>query len=128
MYKAMTTNLMVENVKDAMAFYQDMLGFSEVASVPNKEDGLQFTILTKDGLNLMLQQRTNLIEEYPILNTPKVQPSVSLYITVENFEDLYAGLKGKAKMLCDVHTTFYGAKEFAIADHDGYVITFTEHK
>ena len=128
MYTNMTTNLMVESVDKSVIFYRDILGFSVVASVPGKSGEMQFAILSKDKLSLMLQERSNLIEEYPILNTPKVQPSASLYIMVDNFESLYQELKNKLEILCDIHTTFYGAKEFAVADNDGYVLTFTEHK
>lgn len=128
MYTNMTTNLMVESVDKSVAFYRDILGFSVVASVPGKSGEMQFTILSKDKLSLMLQERSNLIEEYPILNISKVQPSVSLYIMVDDFESLYQELKNKLEILCDIHTTFYGSKEFAIADNNGYVLTFAEHK
>jgi len=128
MYTNMTTNLMVENVDESVAFYRDILGFSVVASVPGDSGSLQFAILLKDNLNLMLQEKHNLIGEYPILDTPEVHPSITLYITVDNFNDLYRELKSKYEILCDVHETFYGSKEFAIADNSGYVLTFTEHK
>lgn len=128
MYMNMTVNLMVESVDESLAFYRDVLGFSLVASVPDDRGSLQFAILTKDKSTLMLQERNNLIEEYPTLATPKVQPSVSLYIMVDNFEQLYRELKAKDIILCDLHTTFYGAQEFAIADNNGYVLTFTAHK
>jgi len=128
MYTNMTTNLMVENVDESVAFYRDILGFSVVASVPGDSGNLQFAILLKDNNNLMLQEKHNLIGEYPILDTPEVHPSITLYITVDNFNDLYRELKSKYEILCDVHETFYGSKEFAIADNSGYVLTFTEHK
>jgi len=128
MYTNMTTNLMVENVDESVAFYRDILGFSVVASVPGDSGSLQFAILLKDNLNLMLQEKHNLIGEYPILDTPEVHPSTTLYITVDNFNDLYRELKSKYEILCDVHETFYGSKEFAIVDNSGYVLTFTEHK
>jgi len=128
MYTNMTTNLMVENVDESVAFYRDILGFSVVASVPGDSGNLQFAILLKDNINLMLQEKHNLIGEYPILDTPEVHPSITLYITVDNFNDLYRELKSKYEILCDVHETFYGSKEFAIADNSGYVLTFTEHK
>jgi uncharacterized glyoxalase superfamily protein PhnB len=128
MYKGMTTNLMVESVDKAIAFYQDILGFSTVTSVPGKTGGLQFAILSKDGLMLMVEEKGALIEEYPILNTPEVHPSVSLYITVDDFDALYTEIKGKYPINTELHTSFYGAREFAIADTDGYVLTFTEQK
>ncbi|MDL2234622.1 VOC family protein [Christensenellaceae bacterium OttesenSCG-928-L17] len=128
MYKTMTTNLMVESVDKAVAFYKDILGFSEVASVPGKNNELQFAILSKDQLMLMVQEKSTFIEEYPILNTPKVQPSISLYIAIDNLDALYEELKAKHSINTELHTSFYGAREFAITDVDGYVLTFTEHK
>ena len=128
MYKNMTTNLMVESVNKALAFYRDILGFSEVASVPGKKGELQFAILSKDQLMLMVQDKSSFIEEYPVLNTPKVQPSVSLYIAVDNLDALYDELKGNYFINTELHTSFYGAREFAITDVDGYVLTFTDNK
>lgn len=128
MYKSMTTNLMVESVDESLAFYQNLLGFTEVASVPGKGNELQFAILSKDGLMLMLQERSNFIEEYPVLETPQVKASVSLYIAVDNFDELYETIKNQHPLNTELHTSFYGAKEFAITDPNGYVLTFTEHK
>lgn len=128
MYTNMTTNLMVESVDKAITFYHDILGFTVIASVPSKGDELQFAILSKDKLMLMLQEKNNLIEEYPVLKTEKVHPSVSLYIMVDDFDTLYEELKGKYPINTEVHTSFYGAKEFAVTDTDGYILTFTEHK
>ena len=124
----MTTNLMVENVQKSIAFYEEILGFSVVVSVPNKNNGLQFAILSKDSLMLMVQERSNLIEEYPVLNTEHVQPSVTLYIMVDDFDSLYEEIKNNYTINTVLHTSFYGAREFAITDTDGYVLTFTENK
>lgn len=128
MYTNITTNLMVKSVNETIAFYEGILGFSVMASVPGKNDELQFAILSKDKLMLMVQEKSNLIEEYPVLTTDKVQPSVTLYITVDNFDALYEELKSKYPINTELHTSFYGAREFAIIDVDGYVLTFTEHK
>ena len=128
MYTNMTTNLMVESVDKAIAFYKDILGFTVVVSVPGKNDELQFAILSKDGLSLMLQERRNFIEECPILDVERVHPSVSLYIMVDNFLELYEEIRRRHPIYTELHTSFYGAKEFALTDADGYVLTFTEHK
>ena len=68
MFTNMTTNLMVENAEKSIAFYGDVLGFAVVASVPGKAGGLQFAILSKDGLSLMVQEKSSMIEEYPVLS------------------------------------------------------------
>ena len=128
MYKQITTNLMVESVDKAVAFYSDVLGFSVAVSVPGKQSALQFAILAKDALSLMVQERRNLAEEYPVLDTESVKPSVSLYITADHFEALYEDIKSKHPIYTEPHMSFYGAKEFAILDLDGYVLIFAEHK
>jgi catechol 2,3-dioxygenase-like lactoylglutathione lyase family enzyme len=115
---------MVENVEDSVDFYQKILGFSEVASVPNDQGALQFAIVARDDLLLMFQERTNLGEEYPSLATAAVKPSISLFIKVDDFEAFYQDLQSKTALLVEEHTTFYGAREFAIADNNGYVLTF----
>ena len=128
MFKNMTTNLMVENVDKSIAFYQEVLGFAVVVSVPNQEGGLQFAILTKDNLTIMVQEKNNLMKEYPVLRTEKLQPSITLYITVDDLDILYNEIEKSYSINTKKHTSFYGAREFAITDVDGYVLTFTENK
>jgi Uncharacterized protein conserved in bacteria len=126
MYKSVTANLMVESVERAIKFYQEILGFSVVVSVPGKDVELQFAILSKDDLMIMVQEKSNLMKEYPVLAAEKLQPSISLYIKVDNFDALYEEIKEKYSINTEIHTTFYGAREFAIVDADGYVLTFSE--
>ncbi|MGM0123774.1 hypothetical protein IGI37_001148 [Enterococcus sp. AZ194] len=128
MLKSITPNLMVENVTETMAFYEQKLGFTTVASVPNEAGGLQFAILVKEGLTLMFQEKENFINEYPALMTDKVKPSISLYIKTDDFEALYQELQTTHTIYTEKHTTFYGSKEFAILDNTGYVLTFSEDK
>lgn len=126
MYKNLTTNLMVESVDKSIDFYKEILGFSVVVTVPSKNSDLQFAMLSKDGLMLMLQEKNSFIEEYPVLDTIKVKPSISLYVVVDNFDILYKEIKSKYSINTEIHTSFYGAREFAITDVDGYVITFKD--
>ena len=128
MFKSMTTNLMVEEVEKTVEFYCEVLEFNVLNSVPNKRGGLQFSILQRDGFNLMIQERVNLIEEYPSIASDRVYPSATLYIGVENIDRMYKKMKEKYEILCDIHKTFYGSDEFAIEDNNGYIITFTEYK
>lgn len=125
MYKSITPNLMTENVEETVKFYEQ-LGFAAAATVPKEGGGLQFAILVKDNLTVMFQERESLIAEYPVLNTAKTQPSITLYITVDNVTKYYEDMKDKYELQNELHKTFYGATEFAIKDNNGYVLTFTE--
>jgi len=122
----MTPNLMVENVDTTVAFYQDILGFSMIDSMPSDKGEVKWALIQKDEVQLMLQEKENLIEEYPILSTAKLQPSLSLYMMVGDFDQLYEDIKSKHTILKDVNVTSYGLTEFAIADNNGYVLTFSK--
>ena len=125
MFKGISTNLMVRSVEDSLNFYQNILGFKAVATAPG-ESGLIFAILEKDGQDLMIQEKESLASEYPILKADLIKPSIALYIIVDNFEELCQDLKSKIEILADIHITPYGAEEFAVADPDGYVLTFAK--
>lgn len=125
MYKSMSPNLMVENVEATIEFYLE-LGFIVVNSVPKDGGGLQFAIMMRDNLIVMFQDRESLTSEYPILSVAKTQPSISLYIVVDDVKKYFEELKDKCEILSALHQTFYGATEFAIKDNNGYVLTFTE--
>lgn len=126
MFKTIDANLMVESVEKTIEFYESKLGFKAVATVPDEKGTLIFVILAKDNITLMAQEKKSLTEEYPILETDKIRPSISLYITVDDVDSLYEELRSKTKILADMHTTMYKSKEFAIADNNGYVLTFAE--
>jgi len=128
MYKSITANLMVESVDKAIDFYKEILDFSVIASVPGPKDELQFAILIHDGIMLMMQEKNSITSEYPILDVPKICPSISLYIIVDDFQKQYETISKKYPIYTNPHVTPYGAEEFAITDTDGYVITFAKHQ
>jgi Uncharacterized protein conserved in bacteria len=124
MYKTLTTNLMVENVEKSLDFYRDILGFEVEASVPNEKGVLIFAILLKDGTSVMLQEKNSLVSEYSVLRTDKIKPTITLYFVVDDVEKYYGEMKNKCSVYVELHTTDYGAREFAILDPDGYPLTF----
>ncbi len=57
MYKNITTNLMVTSVDASVKFYQEILGLEVVASVPAKNQTLQFAILAKEAMTLICRKK-----------------------------------------------------------------------
>ncbi|MDR1386636.1 MAG: VOC family protein [Propionibacteriaceae bacterium] len=127
MISSITANLMVESVTATLDFYENALGFARMVTVPDGADGIQFAIVGRDDQLLMFQERQNLGQEYPTLATDQVRPGITLFIKVDDLAGFYAEVKDKVRILADVHTTFYGAKEFAVADNNGYVLTMAEN-
>ena len=125
MYETITTNIMVKNVKESIQFYEEKLGFKKVLSVPKQGEVLNFAILNKDKISIMLQEQESLISEYPTLRTNEIVPTFTLFITVNNVLKMYNELKDKVKMAKELHKTFYGKDEFAIFDNNGNVLTIS---
>ena len=100
MYQTITTNVMVNNVKETIDFYHDVLGFEVILTVP--------------GTN-----------EYESLATDAIKPSFTLYITVDDVEKQYEELRNKATLAKELHKTFYGKPEFAIFDNNGNILTIS---
>lgn len=126
MYETITTNMMVENVTESIAFYVENLGFEVVVSVPDEEQGLQFAILAKDRISLMLQSKKSLVNEYPALACESIQPCFTLFITVCEIHQLYEEVKGKVTIAKEMHQTFYGKNEFALFDNNGMILTISD--
>ena len=118
-------NLMVEEVDASVAFYQDVLGFELIDSVPGEEK-LVWAWMRSGGADVMFQSRDSIVEEYPKFGEYKAGGALILYVQMKGIDAFYEKVKNKAKITVEMHTTFYGMKEFALEDIDGYVLAFAE--
>ncbi len=123
MYETITANIMVKNVKETIEFYEEKLGFSKVLSVPEEGEVLNFAILNKDKISIMLQEQENLLSEYNTLQKGEIIPTFTLFITVDDVLKMYNELKDKVEIAKELHKTFYGKDEFAIFDNNGNILT-----
>lgn len=125
MYETITINIMVKKVKETVKFYEEKLGFKKVLSVPEEGETLNFAIIGKDNISIMLQEQNNLLAEYLTLKSDEIIPTFTLFITVKDVNKLYKELKNKVELAKELHKTFYGKDEFAIFDNNGNVLTIS---
>jgi uncharacterized glyoxalase superfamily protein PhnB len=125
MLKKLTPNFMVEDVRKTIDFYQDVLGFTVLTTVDN-EDEIGFAILQRDQIEIMFQSRKSLSENVPALSGSAIGASQTLYIEVSGIDALYEALRDKLDIVVDIHSTFYGTREFYFKDINGYILSFSE--
>ena len=125
MLKKLTPNLMVEAVQRTLAFYQDVLGFKVLMTLPDQAP-FDFAIMQRDQVELMFQSRASLSENVPALSGYSIGASQTFYIEVQGLKDLYESLRDKVDIVVDLHTTFYGTQEFYFRDVNGYILSFAE--
>lgn len=127
-FKSITANLMVDDVDKTVSFYEDILGFTLEMSVPRDDGKLQWAMITRGAVELMLHEKENMLEEVPQLEGSRMGGSLTLFIEIEGLDQLYTSVKkhSKIKFLKEPHITFYGMKEFTICDPNNYILTFAE--
>jgi uncharacterized glyoxalase superfamily protein PhnB len=124
-FKKLTPNLLVSNVERSLAFYVDTLEFERGMTVPDASPFV-FAAVTSDAVEIFLNDAATAVKEYPAFSGKPIGATGTLYIEVEGVDALHDRLKSKVKILMPILTQFYGMREFAIADPDGYVLTLAE--
>ena len=125
-FTKLTPNLVVANVKRSLAFYVETLGFSCGMTVPD-ESPFVFASVTSGPVEIFFNDAAAAIKEYPAFAGRPIGATGTLFIEMEGGVDaLHDRLKPTVKIAMPLVTQFYGTREFAIEDPDGYVITFAE--
>lgn len=124
-FKKLTPNLLVANVERSLAFYVDVLGFERGMTVP-EESPFVFAAVTGGPVEIFVNDAAGAIKEYPAFAGRPLGTTGTMYIEVEGVDALHDRLKPTVPIVMPLVTQFYGAREFAIEDPDGYMITFAE--
>ena len=130
--------MMVDDVRESVKFYTDILGFTLNMVVPEdsktidnelKDDNKYvYAMVSRDEVFIMLMNKDVFGEDLPMLKGATIGASVSFYCDVDNINKVYNSLKGKVDIAIDLHTTWYGMQEFYIKDCNGYILGFAERK
>jgi len=124
-FSKLTPNLLVSSVERSLAFYVDTLGFSRGMTVPDQPP-LVFASVTNGGVEIFLNDAAVAAKEYPAFAGRPLGATGTMFIETTGVDALHDRLKASAKIVMPLVTQFYGMREFAIEDPDGYVITFAE--
>ena len=124
-FKKLTPNLLVANVERSLAFYEGVLGFERGYTVP-EQSPFVFASVTGGAVEIFFNDAAGAIKEYPGFGGKPIGATGTMYIEVEGVDALHDRLKPTVPVVIPPVTQFYGMREFAIEDPDGYVITFAQ--
>lgn len=117
-----TPNLLVSDLARSLAFYRDVLGFQLKDSVPH-EPPFVFAWLIRDGVELFLNDAKPVVAEFTTLHAGNTS---TLFVIVNDVDALHAQISNQARIVMGLTNQFYGMREFALLDPDGYLITFAQ--
>lgn len=124
MFKALSPNILVADVEQSISFYE-MLGFEKIAQVP-EHGKAQWAMVKDDKVTLMIQSKSAAQYDLPFRYTNGQNAGALLYFDVDSVEELRNKIDGKALIVKEIHSTFYGTNEFMVADPDHFLLIFAE--
>lgn len=126
-FKKITPNLIVADMDKSLKFYRDVLGFSMSQTVPDKPPFI-FAWMRRGDAEIFLNQHMPPQPGQPDLFAGRpIGGTLSMYLPLEGIEELLKTVQGNSvKIAVPLHKEFYGMKEFAVFDPDGYLIIFAE--
>ena len=127
-FSKLTPNLLVADVERSLAFYTNVLGFERGFTVP-EQSPFVFGSVVSGAIEIFFNERETAAKEYPTFAGKPLGISGTIFIELQGsggIEPLHDRLKEAASIVMPLVKQWYGIKEFAIADPDGYVITFAE--
>jgi uncharacterized glyoxalase superfamily protein PhnB len=120
----LTPVLIVDDIESSLPFWVERMGFEKTVEVPDGER-LGFVILVREGAELMLQTKASVQKDEPKFAEGTASRVTSLFIEVNDFEDILRRLRGYP-IAMEERTTFYGMREIGLFDPGGHIVVFAK--
>jgi uncharacterized glyoxalase superfamily protein PhnB len=107
--------LSTEDVARSVKFYVEQLGFT--------------CTLQLEGFARVRLGAADIMLALPNAHLPWQGPRFtgSIYLEVDNVDELWDGLKTRARIVYPIETMEYGVREFRLLDDNGYQLSFAQH-
>lgn len=112
--KKLTPARTVEDIKATIAFYQDMLGFDLVLTVPNK-DHIDWALMKCGEVEIMFHAKVG----HGTRKSHDVEGTLTFHCDGDGVKELYETLKNKVRIVRHLYPTFYGTSEFSMKGCNG---------
>jgi uncharacterized glyoxalase superfamily protein PhnB len=125
-FQKLTPNLVVRDVTASMEFYRSVLGFQPAIKVPDAPPYV-FGSVTSGNVEIFFNDHKAVAQDYPPLGARPAGGALTLFMEVEGIEEVMAAVqKSSAKIVMPLKQQFYGMREFAFEDPEGWIVTIAE--
>ena len=123
--KKLTPNLVVRSVEASLEFYHEILDLDKAITVPEQSPYV-FASVSNGWVEIFFNDQKTVAAEYPKL-AATIGASLTLYIEVDHLQEVLDRVqKAGRNISMPVTDQFYGMREFAFEDGDGYTITIAQ--
>jgi uncharacterized glyoxalase superfamily protein PhnB len=83
--------------------------------------------VTNDGIEIFFNDKRAVGEDYPPLVARPIGGTLTLFMEVAGIEEILKAVENSGvKIVMPLKTQFYGMREFAFEDPEGWVVTIAE--
>jgi uncharacterized glyoxalase superfamily protein PhnB len=126
-YTKLTPNLVVRDVQAALHFYRSVLGFQPGMTVPDAPPYVFGSVTNGAGVEIFFNDQKAVGQDYPPLARDPLGGTLTLFLECEGIEEVLEAVeKAGAKVVMPLKTQFYGMREFAFQDPEGWIVTLAE--
>ena len=126
-FNKVTPNLIVADMEKSLKCYRDVLGFSVSQTVPDKAPFIFAWMQHGDAVVFLNQHMPPQPGQPDLFAGRQIGGTLSLYIAMDGIDEFLKTVEGRGvKLAVPLHKEFYGMKEFAVYDPDGYLLIFAE--
>jgi uncharacterized glyoxalase superfamily protein PhnB len=113
--KGVSIALSTEDIARSVKFYVEQLGFT--------------CTLQSTGFARVRLGAAEIMLATPNAHLPWQGPCFtgSIYLDVDNVDELWEGLRTHARIVYPIETMEYGVREFGLLDDSGYQLSFAQH-
>ena len=123
--KKLTPILFVDSIEACLPFWTERLKFTKTVEVAG-DSGLNFCILQREVVEVMLQTKSELVQELPALSGSDFEcDGISLFIEVEDLDEFIEATQSD-EVFMPVRTTFYGMRELGVVAPGGCRVVFAQ--
>lgn len=116
-FRSVSPRLTTSDLEATIAFYRDRLGF--VAGECWPADAPTFVLLQRDGVTLQFARA-----EHPLPDPAAAE--IAIHLDVSDADALHEELAGMLPVEWGPEVYWYGRREFAVRDPNGYLVIFSE--
>ncbi len=125
-YTKLTPNLVVHDVQAAIHFYTTVLGFQQSITVPDAAPYV-FGSVTAGNIEIFFNDQKAVAADYPPLAQDPLGGTMTMFLECEGIEEVLRAVeKSGARIVMPLKTQFYGMREFAFMDPQGWTVTIAE--
>ncbi len=124
------TTLAVSDIDEAVEFYQNKLGFSVDFTVPNEDGNIFFASVELGESNIMFDLQQPLEIDDSVRRKIRADMPITLLLPDSmDIDTFFAQVKGNdVEVIANIGDRYWGNREFAIRDLNGYCIVFASFK